>query len=601
MWPQGLYQGTWNSPVTSRVLLEAGASLTKNPFPCSREDVTQTYGFAVSPTDVSILERSTGFRYNAANTYLYTNDMDRYHERFSVSYVTGSHTLKIGFETQQHHAARETVVNSDVTYTFLNRVPTTITQWATPYLEVTKTKADAAVYAQDRWNYKRLTLNYGVRFDYFNSYVPPQHVDATQFLPARDYEAVEGVPEWFDLNPRLGGSYDLFGTGRTALKASLGRYVGKHGIDIALANSPITTSVNNANRSWTDRDGDYVPDCTLTNFAANGECGPIANVNFGQLNPNAVRYAEDMTRGFGKRDYFWDMSAELQHEFRQGVSGLIGYYRNWSDHYPSYPAATTSGVAGHEDNLALTPEDFDPYCITAPVDARLPGGGGYPVCGLYNIRPEKFGVGNVVISRASHFGGKSLVQDYVTTSFNTRFANGIVLSANLDLGRTVEDNCFVIDSPQQLLHCRIVRPFSSQTQVKISGVYPLPAGFIVSGVFQNLSGIPYNANYEVTSGVVAQSLGRPLSGGTTTVTVPLVAPFTQFEPRRNLLDLRISKAIAMGARARLKVNLDLYNVLNDASILEINSNYGPGWLQGQGRGGGIILSRLMQVGGQFTF
>jgi hypothetical protein len=601
MWPQGLYQGTWTSPVTNRLLLEAGASLTKNPFPCSREDVTQTYGFAVKPTDISILERSTGFRYNSSNTYLYTNDMDRYHERFSVSYVTGSHAFKVGVETQQHHAARETVVNQDQTWTFLNQVPTTITQRATPYLEVTKTKADAAVYAQDKWAYRRLTLTYGLRFDYFNSWVPPQHVDATQFLPARDYAAVEGVPEWTDLNPRFGGSYDLFGTGRTAIKASLGRYVGKHGIDIALANSPINTSVNSANRSWNDANGNYVPDCDLKNFAANGECGAINNVNFGQLNPNAVRYDEDMIRGFGKRDYFWDMSLELQHEVRAGVSVLAGYYRNWSDHFPSYPASSTSGAAGHTDNLALTPADFDPYCVTAPVDARLPGGGGYEVCGLYDITPAKFGVGNEVISRASKFGGKSLYSDYLTFSANSRFGNGIALGASLDMGRTVEDNCFVIDSPQQMLYCRVVRPFSSQTQIKINGVYPFPGGFIASAVFQNLSGITYNANYEVSSAVVAQSLGRPLAGGVRTVSVPLVAPFTQFEPRRNLLDLRLSKVFQLGGRASLKANLDLYNALNAGSILEINSNYGPRWLEGQGRGGGVILSRLMQVGGQFSF
>ena len=64
-WPAGLYQVTWSSPMTSKVLLEAGVSLTQNGFPYTREQATDIFGFTVKPTDISILEASTGFRYNA--------------------------------------------------------------------------------------------------------------------------------------------------------------------------------------------------------------------------------------------------------------------------------------------------------------------------------------------------------------------------------------------------------------------------------------------------------------------------------------------------------------------------------------------------------
>src|SRR5947199_30633 len=64
-WPVGLYQATWNSPRSDRLLLEAGVSLTKNGFPFTREEITDLFGFEVAPTDVSILEASTGLRYNA--------------------------------------------------------------------------------------------------------------------------------------------------------------------------------------------------------------------------------------------------------------------------------------------------------------------------------------------------------------------------------------------------------------------------------------------------------------------------------------------------------------------------------------------------------
>jgi hypothetical protein len=88
---------------------------------------------------------------------------------------------------------------------------------------------------------------------------------------------------------------------------------------------------------------------------------------------------------------------------------------------------------------------------------------------------------------------------------------------------------------------------------------------------------------------------------TSTATVPLVAPQTLFEPRRTVLDLRVSRVFSLGPRARLRANLDLYNVLNAASILTINSNYGASWRLPQGRAGGIMASRLAQFGGQLTF
>jgi hypothetical protein len=114
-----------------------------------------------------------------------------------------------------------------------------------------------------------------VRFDYFNSFVPEQHVPAGRFVVARDVSAIDHVPLWTDRNPRVGVAYDLFGNGRTALKLSMARYVSQTGTDVAVANNPIgSNSVNNITRTWNDnsfpagdpRNGNFVPDCDLTNL-----------------------------------------------------------------------------------------------------------------------------------------------------------------------------------------------------------------------------------------------------------------------------------------------------------------------------------------------
>src|SRR5262249_52459704 len=151
------------------------------------------------------------------------------------------------------------------------------------------------------------------------------------------------------------------------------------------SNNPIRTSVISAARTWSDGNGNYVPDCDLTNLAANGECGPIADQNFGKSNPRATSYAADVLRGFGVRNYIWDFSAEVQDQIGPRLSLTAGYYRNSAHNFRV------------TDNQVVTPADYSPFCITAPVDPRLPGGGGYQVCGLYDVNPNKFGqVRNVV-------------------------------------------------------------------------------------------------------------------------------------------------------------------------------------------------------------
>ena len=624
-WPAGLYQATWSSSVSSRLLLEAGGSLTKNPLPFTREQTTDIFGFVVPETDISIFEQSTGLRYNARSTYSNRNDMDRYVERFSASYVTGAHRFKTGVQLQQGAVNADTRVNQDVNYNFFQGKPSSIVQWATPYLNKSRIM-EVGLYAQDQWVIQRLTINAGLRYESFNGWVPPQSVPAGRFVGAREYDHVSDVPDYKDLNPRLGAAFDLFGNGRTALKTSFGRYVGKLAAQTTAELNPLSRSINNVTRTWNDqffgpgdpRSGNYVPDCNLQDFAANGECTVISNTNFGKLNPNATQYADNLIHGFGNRAYLWDLSAEVQQQIRSSMSVKLGYYRNWTDQFGAIFFNNDNGggwPVGHVDNLVATPADFERYCITAPVDSRLPGGGGYPVCGLYDIVPTKFGQGVNLFARASEYDrpdggkGKSRVSDFVSASMTGRFGGRSQVGASLDTGRIVEDNCFVIDSPQQLLNCRVVAPFSSQTQVKAYASYRLPAGFEVSGVFQNLSGVPYLANYTATNSEIAPSLHRNLAACgaqtvcTATTTVPLFRPMTQFEPRRTLVDVRMSKVFAVGGSRRLKANVDVYNLLNDGSVVNTNNAYGPSWLRPTGGPftAGLADGRLFQFSAQLTF
>src|SRR5262249_57534859 len=134
------------------------------------------------------------------------------------------------------------------------------------------------------------------------------------------------------------------------------------------------------------------------------------------------------------------------------------------------------------------------------------GGGGYQVCGLYDVAPAKFGRVTNLVTPASRYGKLTRVNDFVNVSVSTRIGIGIQLGGGVDTGRTVSDRCFVVDSPQELLYCRIETPWASQTQVKLFGSYPLPGDFIVSGTFQNLAGPNIMADYTAPHALIAPQL-----------------------------------------------------------------------------------------------
>src|SRR5262249_31611616 len=188
----------------------------------------------------------------------------------------------------------------------------------------------------------------------------------------------------------VSAAYDIFGTGKTALKASVGRYVTSQATGTTQGVAPAGQIVQNTSRTWADANLNYVPDCDLRNPAANGECGAISHRAFGARQVT-VNYADEVLRGWGNRIYNWQTSATLQHELRPGVGVTAGYYRT------SFSGLTVT------DNLTVAPADYDRYCITTPADSRLPGGGNQQLCGLYDLNPSKFGLPpNNLVTQSKH-------------------------------------------------------------------------------------------------------------------------------------------------------------------------------------------------------
>jgi hypothetical protein len=565
---------TWSATFSNRLLLQSGALV--NRFISAMEPQP-----GLTPDTIAVTELSTGQAFRAASSYNFTRHRIQAY-RTALTYVTGSHAFKAGMTLMQGQRSARVTVNGDLNLQLLNGVPRSITVYATPYVNTEDLNANFGLYVQDQWTVKHLTVNAGLRFDALHASVPEQHLSAVRLMPARDFAAVPDVPKWHDLSPRLGASYDLFGNGKTALKGSVSRYVVGELVDFAQGNNPVISSVNSTTRTWTDLNGNFYPDCNLTNPATNAECGPLTNANFGK--PNIVtRYDDAIRTGFGVRAYNWETTAGIQQQLTGGLSAGATYFRRW---YGNFNVT---------DNLSVTPQNYDTYCITAPKDARLPDGGGYRVCGLYDINPSRFGQISNLVSPASSYGKQTEIFNGVDLTVAARVKRGAFVQGGVSIGRLETNNCFVVDSPQQLRFCNVKPPF--QSSIKFMGAYPLPWDMQIGGSFQSTPGPQITASYAATSTLIQPSLGRNLSSGPNgTAAIELIEPGTMYGARMYQVDTRLTKIIRLGSK-RIQGNFDMYNALNASPVLVQNNTFGSAWQ----RPNYILPGRLFKVSAQVDF
>jgi hypothetical protein len=442
---------------------------------------------------------------------------------------------------------------------------------------------ESALFIQDRWTVDRLTLSAGLRYDHFADSFPSHTIGPGPFVPNRNivFPKTDGVT-WNDIEPRVGVAYDVFGNGRTAVKASLNKYLGGEGSGGAfgIGMAPANTMVTSTTRSWNDANRNFVPDCDLTSPLSNGECGAMANQDFGNAF-SVLTYDPDLAKSWNARYFNWQASAGVQQEILPRVSVGIDYWRTWFGNFPVV------------DHRGFDPGDFDEYSITAPSDPRLPGGGGYVIPGLFDVKPEVFGrPRNGFVTLADKFGKQTEHWNGVDVTFSARPRDGVLLQGGTTTQRRSTNTCEVVThvSPEppperggELPPYNPSRHFCDVegtflTQLKALGSFRVPRiDLQVSASLQNLPGPEILAIYAASTAEVARTLGRNLAGGARNVEIQLVEPRSMYGERMNQLDLRIGKILRFG-RTRATVSLDLYNALNTNAVVDSSDAF-ESWQQ----------------------
>ena len=615
--PTYLAIGTWTYTASDRLLFEAGVASLKSVM-SPQLSPAPAHGNGVLDTDLRINDLGTGFLFGGGSPSVSWasltlnrkgNDFSQHNERFSVSYITGTHAVKAGVQTLFGVDDYPFVGNPKTPFvvSLFNGVPVSLRQWAAPG-GASHRMSNIGMFVQDQWTIDRVTLNMGVRVDRFIGHLPAQTRPGGLVVPELFTPETRNIVDLKDYTPRLGVAWDVFGDGRTAVKVSAGKYVAALAAEFMRPINPAESLVTNAYRDWVDANQNFFPDCDLSNNAANGECGSQDNNLFGTVNQTR-RYSDEVVQGWGNREYGWQTAFSVQHELRDGFGVTAGYFRTW---YGNFSVI---------DNTFLTSADYDPFCVTAPVDSRLPGGGGYEICnGLGDIKPALRGKVNQVVrlwqtsserGQGNSFSSPAEVYNGVDLTFNARFGDGGLLQGGTNFGR-VTRNCpggiipnnlpiFSAEAPVQ--HCATRPPFF-QPQWKLAGIYPLPYDFDISATFQHLPGIGIGERRQqgsrfvsrsYTSAEIKPSLGRDLASGPNgRYTVHLFEQDKYFEPRLIQLDVRLTKVLRLG-RARTRLSADIYNLFNDDAILAMQTTFGSQYRRPQQ----VMNGRLFKFGVQF--
>ena len=526
--PKHLYNLNYTSVLTQNTLVEASSSFFWMHWPSRYSD--EFYGLPDAQKTAATQNTTSGIFSGPEPTGERLRDSYRFQVNTAMTHyqdglLGGSHQMKVGFETWQGWGTDEFKVFRDTRLRYANvagvPTPSEIFAYNTPLVQETHMRNFAAFF-QDRISYERITLNLGVRWQFYDGYLPEQSGGGGRWFPETTYPKLDAGFNWSTIVPRTGIIWKLSEDGRNVAKASYSRYAeimytGEFA-DVINPNLIRTTGVRtyrwfgDANGNGIVDEGEYDPNPIFVFTPRSNTIDPDLK------EPNTDEY----TLGF---------SRELANNLGLNLSWIQRWYHDQTvDMNVGIPVTAYTPRAFSDpgpDNIVNTADD-------APIT-------------MYEVVPEYLGRDAFF---HTNFPGTQRYKSFEIT-LNKRMSNrwqlmGSYVWSRLD-GDIVQDPN---DPNTQIPSMKTGRGTTDQPHAfKLVGTWQAPWGINVGANYQALTGLPTNRDFR-----------RTLRQGSTTVRAE--ARGTYRNDFLNLLSLKGDKVFRFGDRTRISAFVELHNVLN---------------------------------------
>jgi hypothetical protein len=584
VWNSPAYHTTsikWTSPLTSSLFLEAGASNNTEYYTNEyREGIEKPRGTAEWFANAAHNELDLG-GYTKAGPTNTTESPKALYWSAAATYVKGDHTFKFGAGMRWGTFRHTRDANADLIQQYrgtpaVNAVPGCATdpacvqskRWTVPDSVLIRNSPlsygerlnkDLGIFAQDAWRLNRLTVNYGIRFEALNAKVMAGQSPAGRFSPERNFDEITDVPDWNDWAPRLGIVYDVFGNGKTAVKASINRYNLSRTTSIANNYNPLVSATQSL--PWRDVNGNDIADGSLR---CSGYPSATCEIDFTNLSPN---FGIAALNEYGKYPRTWnfEQGVELSHELMEGLS-VTGSYWHGDFHNLTATINQSYTTADYTPQTWYNPVTGQPFTVFARTLQNR------PTRNLDTFDPER----------------KDVYESYNFES-KWRIPGGGQINGGIAIERERIKNCTSPDDPNYggtgQAFCdefKVDIPWRPST--KISATREIGWGVNVSMSYQNNSSPTSSRVMTVTRGTTRYPKNCPAPCPADTVIMPSTvygqtSLSMALEPTRATsverivqLDFKVARTFRFG-RYQVLPTFEVFNVNNsDAIISYITTN-----------------------------
>ncbi|PYS18635.1 MAG: hypothetical protein DMG11_32895, partial [Acidobacteria bacterium] len=545
---------------------------------------------------------------------------DRYNMQGSASYVTGGHNLKFGFQDSWGQFRRTAYANADLYQNYLNGAPSTVTLLATPARWQENLDANLGIYAQDAWTIKRMTVTYGLRWEYVSERIVGQPAQSGRFANIPGFVDIK-LPAWKTFSPRTAVVYDLFGNKKTAVRFGFNRFEAAATTTLAELYDPANVANVTANAVWTDLNRDDIaqgsPGCIYQT--------PGCEINFANVPKNFGTISLSTFDPKLQRPYSLSYNLGVTHELFPGVAVTAEWFRSYAKNILERNNILRPGTMTGSSTVSNS--SYRPVTVFSPIDGSA----------ITMYDPISSAVQQAVANVDTNDPNMKNTYTGFEFNFNAKLPRGGRLFGGSSTDRSVANVCSAATTnPNFLLYCDQSRSgIPWRTQLKLVGTYPLPWwGIQFSGSLQALPGYVLfnNSLPTLQQGSVASpnaSLNLPNGAGTVfTVTqttqytvcpgnsaaagcvvgglvipgmkqallnVPLIAPGTELTPRINQVDFSVGKRFTF-ERFRFEPKIDLFNAFNSSDYYTVRTmvySTAPGATYKQP--GSILQGRIVRL------